>query len=246
MVAIQTGPYQDALAQFGRTVYPRVIVAISAHWATGRTTSVTDSDRHTAIHDFGGFPAALYELTYNAPGDPKLASHIVGLLRNSALEATTTTDRGLDHGTWIPLRLMYPKADIPVVAISVPLQLKPEELYKVGQALASLREHGVLILGSGGIVHNLRLVRFEDRDFPVERWAVEFDRWFSAAVEQNNLDALFNYRNVAPHAELAVPTFEHFAPVFVVLGAASGAGKVSTLYEGFEHGNISMRSFAVS
>jgi 4,5-DOPA dioxygenase extradiol len=246
MVAIQTGPYQDALAQFGRTVRPRAIVAISAHWGTGQTVSVTNSDRHTAIHDFGGFPASLYELTYNAPGDPELASHIVGLLHNGGLEATTTTNRGLDHGTWSPLRLMYPRADIPVVAISVPLQLKPEELLKVGQALASLREQGVLILGSGGIVHNLRLVRFEDKDSPAERWAVEFDRWFRDAVERKDLDAIFNYQNAAPHADLAVPTFEHFAPMFVVLGAASSGSKVSTIYEGFEHGNISMRSFAFS
>ena len=246
MVAIESGSYQDALAEFGRTVRPRAIVAVSAHWGTGRTISVTAAERHTTIHDFGGFAPALYDLTYNAPGDPKLASHIVGLLHEHGLQAATTIDRGLDHGTWIPLLLMYPKADIPVVATSVPLKLKPQELYKVGQALAPLREQGVMILGSGGVVHNLRLVHFEDRNFPVERWAAEFDRWFRDAVERNDLDALFDYRDVAPHAQLAVPTFEHFAPVFIVLGAGSEAEKVPTIYEGFEHGNVSMRSFSIS
>ena len=246
IVAIQTGPYQDALAQFGRSVRPRAIVAISAHWGSGRAISVTSVEHNTTIHDFGGFPAPLYELTYNAPGYPELASHIVGLLNQRGFQAATTTDRGLDHGTWIPLRLMYPEAHIPVVAISIPLRLKPEDLYKIGEALRPLREQGVMVLGSGGIVHNLRLVHFEDRDSPVERWAAEFDRWFRDAVEQKNVADLFNYETVAPHAQLAVPTFEHFAPVFVVLGAASSDSQVTTIYEGFEHGNVSMRSFSVS
>ena len=128
MVALQAGPYQDALAQFGRSVRPCAIVSISAHWGSGKTISVTSIKRNTTIHDFGGFPAPLYELTYNAPGDPELASDIVGLLQENGFHAATTTNRGLDHGTWIPLRLMYPEADIPVVAMSVPLQLSPKEL----------------------------------------------------------------------------------------------------------------------
>jgi 4,5-DOPA dioxygenase extradiol len=169
----------------------------------------------------------------------------VGLLNEHGFQAAVTNDRGLDHGTWIPLRLMYPEADIPVIAMSVPLQLTPEELFKIGQALAPLREQGAMILGSGGIVHNLRLVHFEDRDFPVERWAAEFDRWFGDTVEQRNFSDLFSYRDAAPHAQLAVPTFEHLAPVFVVLGAGSDAEKVTTIYKGFEHGNVSMRSFVM-
>jgi 4,5-DOPA dioxygenase extradiol len=248
MLALEAGPYQDALAQFGRSVRPCAIIAISAHWGSGKTISVTRTKRNTTIHDFAGFPAPLYELTYNAPGDPELASHIVRLLQENGFHAaatTTTTDRGLDHGTWIPLRLMYPEADIPVVAISAPLQLSPEQLYKIGQALAPLRERGVMILGSGGIVHNLRLVHFADPQAQVERWAAEFDRWFGNAVGQNKLADLFSYEHAGPHAQLAVPTFEHFAPVFVVLGAASEPKEVITIYDGFEHGNISMRSFAL-
>jgi 4,5-DOPA dioxygenase extradiol len=245
MVALEAGPYQDALAQFGRRVRPCAIVAISAHWRSGKTVFVTSAKRNTTIRDFGGFSAPLYELTYNAPGDPELASHIVRLLQENGFQATTTADRGLDHGTWIPLQLMYPEADIPTVAMSIPLELSPEELYKVGQALAPLGEQGVMIFGSGGIVHNLGLVHFADPQAPVERWAAEFDRWFGNMVEQNNLADLFNYKQAGPHAQLAVPTFEHFAPVFVVLGAVSEAKEVTTIYEGFEHGNISMQSFAL-
>ena len=246
MVAIQHGAYQDALAEFGRTVQPRAIVSISAHWGTGTSISITGDARHTTIHDFGGFPSSLYGLKYNAPGSPELASRIAGLLADSGWDTKITQDRGLDHGTWIPLRLMYPDADIPVVALSVSLQLSPKDLYRIGQALALLRSEGVLILGSGGVVHNLRLVHFEDAQHSVEPWAAEFDGWFRDAVQQKKLTELFHFMKAAPHARLAVPTFEHFVPVFVVMGAAADGGKVSTIYEGFEHGNISMRSFAMA
>jgi 4,5-DOPA dioxygenase extradiol len=246
MVAVQRGPYQDALAEFGREVRPSAIVAISAHWGSSIAVAINGSARHTTTHDFGGFPPALYELTYNPPGSPQLAKRIAGLLHGSNWEANITTGRGLDHGVWIPLRLIYPAADIPVVELSVPLQSTPEDLFRIGNALAPLRREGVLILGSGGVVHNLRLVHFEDVNHAVDPWAEQFDRWFADAVEQKKLEELFDFRNAAPHAELAVPTFEHFAPVFVVLGATSSADNVSTLYQGFEHGNISMRSFAMA
>ncbi len=245
MVAVQSGPYQEALAEFGRTLKPKAIVAISAHWGSGSTVGITATERNSTLHDFGGFPAALYELTYNAPGSPELAAHIAELLRAGGWDAAITPNRGLDHGVWIPLRLMCPAADVPVVELSVPLQLSPEELYKIGEALVPLRREGVLILGSGGIVHNLRLVKFESIHHPVDAWAAEFDSWFRDAAKGGRHADLFRYEELAPHARMAVPTYEHFAPVFPILGAGSG-GAVSTIYEGFEHGNISMRSFAIA
>ena len=246
MVAVQRGPYQDALAEFGLAVRPKAIVAISAHWGSSTAIAINGSARHGTIHDFGGFPAALYELSYNPPGSPKLAERIAGLLRDGKYDASIIAERGLDHGVWIPLRLMYPAADIPVVELSIPLQLSPEDLYRIGEALAPLRAEGVMVLGSGGIVHNLRLVHFDDLNHAVDPWANQFDRWFADAVEQKKLKDLFEFRETAPHAQLAVPTFEHFAPVFVVLGAGSTPDKASTIYQGFEHGNISMRSFVMS
>ncbi len=246
MVAIQSGPYQNALADFGRSWRPRAIVTISAHWGSGDSISIAGDEHHTAMHDFGGFPPALYELSYNAPGSPELASRVADLLGAGGFRTATTSGRGLDHGTWIPLRLMYPEVEIPVVAISVPLRLSPEELYRSGQKLAPLRSDGILILGSGGIVHNLRLVHLEDIHRPVDSWAAEFDTWVADAVRQRKLKELFNFREAAPQAKLAVPTFEHFAPMFVVLGAGSPGGNITTIYEGFEHGNISMRSFAIA
>ena len=163
MVAVQHGGYQDALAALGRKVRPNAIVAISAHWGSSTAIAINGARQHSTMHDFGGFPPALYELTYNAPGSPELAERIVGLLGRGDWKTNITTDRGLDHGVWIPLRLLYPAADIPVVELSVPLQLAPDELYRVGEALAPLRREGVLILGSGGVVHNLRLVALRKR-----------------------------------------------------------------------------------
>ena len=145
MVAIQRGPYQDSLAEFGRKVHPRAIVAILAHWDSSTAIGINEAARHSTMHDFAGFPPALYELTYNAPGSPEVAKYIASLLREGKWEPGITTGRGLDHGVWIPLRLMYPGADIPVVELSIPLQFSPEELYRIGEALAPLRRGGVQI-----------------------------------------------------------------------------------------------------
>src|SRR3974390_973244 len=134
MVALQRGPYQEALAEFGRTAKPRAIVAISAHWGSGTSISITGNEKHATIHDFGGFPAALYELTYDAPGSPELAFRIAELLGAGGWNAEVKQDRGLDHGVWIPLRLMCPTTDIPVVELSIPLPFSPAELCKRGQA----------------------------------------------------------------------------------------------------------------
>ncbi len=246
MVALERGPFQDALASFGARVRPRAIVAISAHWGSSTSISISAAERYETIHDFGGFPPALYQLTYSPPGSPELAQRIAGLLKSDGWETETTSTRGLDHGAWIPLRLMYPEANIPVVQLSVPLDLTPQQLYDVGKTLRPLRAENIMIFGSGGIVHNLRLFRGGPVDQPVEPWVQEFDDWFKQKLEAHQIDDLIGYRERAPHAELAVPTFEHFAPVFIVLGAAPGLGKIESIFEGFQYGALSMRSFAIA
>jgi 4,5-DOPA dioxygenase extradiol len=246
MVALQQGLYQDALAAFGRSHSPKAIVVVSAHWGTGTTIEITGDNTHRTIHDFGGFPSELYALTYDAPGSPTLAATVARMLEDAGWKSSVTRERGLDHGAWIPLRILYPGADIPVVALSVPLQFSPEQLYRVGRSLSPLLAEGVLILGSGGIVHNLRQVHFEDRHAAVDPWAAEFDKWFAEGVKSHDHKALFDFAEAAPYARMAVPTFEHFAPVFAVLGAGADSVDVSTIFEGFEHGNISMRSFAIA
>jgi 4,5-DOPA dioxygenase extradiol len=245
-VAIEHGAYQDSLAAYGTRVRPKAIVALSAHWGSAATVGVGRATQLHSVHDFGGFPPALYELQYAPPGSPELAERVGDSLKHAGWTAEFVNRAGLDHGVWIPLRLMYPDAKIPVVQLSVPLEFKPEQLYQIGRTLAALAEQDVLILGSGGIVHNLRLFRGGEVDLPVEDWAKAFDDWFAEKLQRGQITDLLAYRELAPHAGMAVPTFEHLAPVFVVLGAARDGARVELIFEGFQYGTISLRSFALT
>lgn len=244
MTALDAGPYAQALATFGKSVAPEAILVISAHWQEAGIRIA--SGAHPAlIYDFGGFPRELYELKYSAPGSPDLAVEAEGALRAAGLEASLDQSRGWDHGVWVPLRLMFPEARIPVVQISLPMHWTPQQLYRVGAALGSFRKKGMLLLGSGGLVHNLRLLNWASKDAPVESWAQEFESWVRTAIERHDLESLCNYEKQAPHASRAVPTPEHFTPLFPVLGAAEGYANVTPIFDGIEHGNISMFTFAL-
>lgn len=239
MTALDHGPYAHALAAFGRSVAPAAILVISAHWQE-RGIRITSAARPELIYDFGGFPSELYELKYDAPGSPELAVKVASELTTAGFDAALDDRRGWDHGLWVPLRLMFPDASIPIVQISLPMGWPPQELVRVGEALRVFRTQGVLIVGSGGIVHNLRLVNWARKDAPPEAWAQEFQTWIQDKVERHDLPALFNYEAAAPHARRAVPTAEHFVPLFPVLGAAGDYTHSLPIFEGFEHGTISM------
>lgn len=245
-VAIEHGPYQDALAAYGANVQPDAIIVISAHSGSSNAISVSGAEQYQAVHDFGGFPRSLYELTYSPPGSPTLANRVLSLLNQQGWTAELSADNGLDHGVWVPLRLMYPEARIPVLPLTVPPHFNPQQLYQLGQTLAPLRSENVMVLGSGGIVHNLRMFRGGPPDQAVTPWAKEFDDWFQQKLEEHDIARLLRYEELAPDAALAVPTFDHFAPVFPVLGAAAVGPRVETIFEGFQYGSISMRSFAIT
>jgi 4,5-DOPA dioxygenase extradiol len=245
MVAIESGPYQEALARFGGAHGPTAVVVISAHWETEDEVRITSAARHSLLYDFGGFPDELYKLTYAAPGAPDLARRIGEMLRDGGFRSVRDARRGLDHGAWVPLRLMYPDAGVPVVELSIPGARSPAELYRIGALLAPLRREGALVLGSGGIVHNLRRLDWQHRDGPVQAWALDFENWFTERLEAWDLESLFQYRTAAPSAALAVPTTEHFHPVFVALGAARAGGRIEYIHEGFQYGTLSMRSMAM-
>jgi 4,5-DOPA dioxygenase extradiol len=246
MVAIQDDAYNQTLAAYARTLpRPRAILAVSAHWEAGAPLRVTGTTgRLQTIHDFGGFPDELYGIQYPAQAEPTLAAEVVSALVSSGHEAILDPARGLDHGAWVPLRFMYPEADVPVVGLSLPIPRSAESLLSVGAALAPLRARGVLVLGSGGLVHNLRRVDFRNKYAPVEPWAREFDTWVATQLASAP-EALATYAT-APHARAAVPTSEHFDPALVVVGARTAGEKVSTIFEGFHHATLSMRCFAVS
>lgn len=245
MTALDHGPYGKALAAFGKTVEPRAIVVISAHWQEPGIR-IASGPKPELIYDFGGFPRELYELRYDAPGSPEVAAEVKAELERAGLAASLDERRGWDHGVWAPLRLMFPEARIPVVAVSLPYEQSPEELYRAGKAIGELRKQGVLILGSGGIVHNLRLMNWAQKDAAIEAWALEFQNWVREAIERRDLAALFAYEQRAPHAQRAVPTPEHFVPLFSVLGAAGEYSRVTTIFEGVEYGNMSMYSLAMA
>jgi 4,5-DOPA dioxygenase extradiol len=245
MTALEKGAYAGALARFGASHAPKAIVIISAHWQNPEANiGITAGAHPELLYDFGGFPRELYELEYGAPGSPALAQEIATDLKKAGFSATLDPQRGWDHGVWVPLRLMFPEGRIPVVEISLPM-FPPHELYEVGQVLSGLRAKGTLIMGSGGIVHNLRLMNWRDQKAPPESWAREFQNWVREQVAERRLVDLFDYENRAPYASRAVPTPEHFAPLFPVLGAAGEFQELQAIYDGIEHGNMSMFTFAL-
>ncbi|HEV7427793.1 MAG TPA: class III extradiol ring-cleavage dioxygenase [Thermoanaerobaculia bacterium] len=241
-IAIEQDDFTRAVASFGETVRDaRAIAVVSAHWQA-RTVRVNAVAHPETIYDFGGFSPELYKIRYEAPGDPSLAREISTLLGGAALEET----RGWDHGLWVPMRILLPEANVPIVEIAQAHPTTPADLLRIGQALAPLRDRGVVIAGSGGIVHNLRAIHLADKNAQVDDWANEFDDWFAHHLAARDFDTLARYRDLAPHANLAVPTPEHFEPVFVALGASRATDSLRTIYEGFHYGNLSMRTFALS
>ena len=219
---------------------PRAVLIVSAHWeeaplALGATTTVP------LVYDFWGFPERYYEVTYPAPGAPALAEDVRKLLRAAGTPVADLPDRGLDHGAYVPLVEMYPAADVPVLQVSMPT-LDPQQLFEVGRRLAPLRAAGVLIVGSGFFTHNLRAMSL---DGSVSSVMSEFDHWGAEALMHGDIDALLDFQHKAPAARQAHPRTEHFAPLFVTLGAASGdlAG-AQTVIDGFWYG-LAKRSIQV-
>ena len=246
MIALEEDSYTRALREVGeRHEDARATVIVSAHWQRTGPIRVTAWEHAPIIHDFGGFPQELFKLEYPAPGSPKLAAEIAAALTSASHPAELDHHRGLDHGAWIPARLIWPAAKVPVIQVALPAA-EPAELFEIGRALRPFREQNILLMGSGGIVHNLRRVRFGHEFGPVDRWAEEFDRWVEKQLDSGETETLFRYREVAPGADAAVPTTEHFDPLFVTMGTRFDDDQVSTIYEGFRYGNISMRSFLFS
>jgi 4,5-DOPA dioxygenase extradiol len=208
---------------------PTAIVVASAHWETARP-AVNSVARNDTIHDFYGFPRALYQLRYPAPGDPALAARIMGLLDKAGLPGGVDAARGLDHGAWVPLLLAYPNADIPVLQVSIQSHLGAAHHVALGQALAPLRADGVLILGSGSWTHDLRRFRGQAEDAPEQPDVTEFADWMDRAVREGRREDLIDYRSRAPHAADNHPTEEHLLPLYVALGAAGPTATAERLH----------------
>lgn len=219
-----TLPIDPALpsAAFGalaaRLARPRAILMLSAHWGTAKPLASTAASPAT-IHDFHGFPRALYEIDYPAPGAPEVARQAVALLEAQGISAATV-EHGLDHGAWVPMLLMFPQADVPVAQLSIQPHRDPMHHFQMGRALRPLADDGVMIVGSGQITHNLRAADFHAGPDDVDPRVAEFTDWFEARLASRDIDALLDYRRQAPHAALMHPSDEHLLPVYAALGAA--------------------------
>lgn len=252
MMALEPSPARTFLAGLGAQLpRPRAILVVSAHhdaaFEGGRAT-VTASPAPPTIHDFGGFPDELFAMRYPAPGDPALANRVVDLLAGHGLDVTADATRGLDHGAWVPLSLIYAEADIPVVQLSIASNASPEWHYALGQALAPLRDEGVLVIGSGSITHNLRAYFTTrppiDAPAPAPAWVSDFTDWIADRMTAGAVDDILHSVERAPHGRDNHPTPDHILPLFVAMGAGGTPLQAERLHASTTYAVLAMDVYA--
>ena len=241
MFAVEPGQAGPELDRLGRTLpRPRAVLVLSPHWMTPGVRVTTSSAPET-IHDFGGFPPELYRIQYPAPGAPDVAQRALELLQAAGWQAAADPQRGLDHGAWVPVRHLFPRADVPVVQVSMPRALDAAGAVQLGRALAPLADEGVLIVGSGSITHNLfEVFRAPGAD---GAYAEQFVAWARKAVTGHDEHALVDYLRSAPNAQRAHPTAEHYLPLPFAFGAASPDAPVRVIDGGMTHGVLAMDAY---
>lgn len=239
--ALDPGRAGENLRRLGmRLGRPEAILIVSPHWITSGV-EITSGAHPETLHDFGGFPRALYDLRYPAPGSPALAERVCRLLLEKGVTVRANTARGFDHGVWTPLMHLFPGADIPVVQLSLPAGIDDRGALTLGRFLSSLSDEGVLFIGSGSLTHNLRDVQMGEIRSPA--YVREFSEWVRAAVEACDTERLANAMTLAPHADRAHPTTEHFLPLLTALGAAANPWPALALDGGILHGGLCMDSY---
>lgn len=237
MNAITDNPYKEAWQQLGKTLpVPKAILFISAHWQTSGT-QVCIAENPKTIHDFGGFPAALFAQQYAAPGAPEYAQIVCDLFPIDTVKPTI--EWGLDHGAWSVLQSLFPAADVPVFQLSLDINLDFSAHFAFARNLASLREQGVMMIASGNIVHNLRLLNPQVENF---RWAMAFDDYIKNALEKGDDVALIHFERAGDSAKLAVPSVEHYLPLLYIAAVRHAADELTFFNESFDLGSIGMRS----
>jgi 4,5-DOPA dioxygenase extradiol len=244
MLALTHSPARDFLRGLGREIgRPSAILVASAHWET-RIPVFNAVARNATIHDFYGFPPELFAMRYEPPGAPDLAHRAAGLLAAAGFETAIDASRGLDHGAWVPLTLMYPAADIPVLQVGIQSQLDPAHHLRLGRALAPLRQENVLIVGSGSFTHDLSRIRRGAMDAPQPHDVVAFADWFDTAITEGRTADLLNYRTRAPYAVQQHPTDEHLLPLYVALGAGGEHSVPERLHSSAMYSSLRMDAYA--
>lgn len=239
MNAIEENIYSKKWIELGKKLdKPKSILCISAHWLTSGTF-VHKAKHPKTIHDFWGFPEELYKFEYNCPGDPETAEKLKSLLK--PLKIKNDMQWGLDHGAWMPISRLFPKADIPVFEMSIDISKPSEFHYELGKEIKTLREKGVMIIGSGNIVHNLGRIHFDPDSKPYD-WAEEFDALTKTLIEERDHKSLINYQNLGRAAELSIPTPDHYWPLLYILSLINKEENISFPVSGIAHGSVSMRA----
>ncbi|MEM7069726.1 MAG: class III extradiol ring-cleavage dioxygenase [Pseudomonadota bacterium] len=249
-MALQDTPVRQFMSGLGDMYQkPDAVVSISAHFETKGVAVVSDSNPEM-IYDFRGFEPELYEMQYPAPGQPKLAAEVVDLLRESGLPVEDIGKRGFDHGTWVPLSLIWPDADIPIVQVSIDPDEAPEYHYRIGQALSSLPQRNIAVVGSGSITHNLPAIFAQDRTpeytAKVKGWMEGFLSWFDSQLESGNTGNLLKYREKAPFFAENHPTDEHMLPIFVAMGAAGSKWNARKIHQSVTYDFLAMDAWEFS
>jgi 4,5-DOPA dioxygenase extradiol len=243
-VVLYPSPTRDFLSRLGTALpRPRAIVVVSAHWETDQPMLTTHAQPET-IHDFYGFEPAMYQMRYAAPGAPALAADILARLAEAGITALADPQRGLDHGAWSPLMLMYPNADIPVLQLSLQTAAGPAHQLRLGQVLRPLREQGVLLVGSGNATHNLRALQRAQPDATPPAWVSDFAHWLRQCIASGDTAALLDYAAQAPYAQQNHPSAEHFLPLFFALGAGNADQPGQLLFDQYTYGALAMDSYA--
>lgn len=243
-LALEGGDTGQALGDLGmrlRDVYTSLqgVVVMSPHWITSEL-SVSGPLPAPVLYDFSGFPEALYRLDYSTPSPSILAERVMEALKDAGYTHARSVRRGIDHGAWVPLRYLFPAGDLPVVQISMPFPSPPLDYFRIGEALAALSGEGYLLIGSGGLTHNLSHYRGQPASAEPLPYVLPFSTWFHQRLEAEDLDALFDYRRKAPDAALAHPTDDHLMPLFFAMGGAMPKLNARRLYQGVTHGLLAM------
>jgi 4,5-DOPA dioxygenase extradiol len=240
-LVFEKNDYTDFLKGLGRRYTPKGIVIFTAHWESDTLDISFRDDTYEMIYDFIGFPKELYSLKYPAKGSTEIASSLQTKLESHGIKTKKDMSRGLDHGAWVVLHLMYPEANIPVVQVSVNPKLSPEEQYKIGQSIQELGKEDILVIGSGATVHNLATIDWEAKG--TKAWAVEFDAWLIDKVEKKDLDSLMAYEKLAPYTKVAIPRNEHLVPLFINMGSGQNKVNPKLLHRSYDYGTLSYICF---
>lgn len=244
-MALMDDPYNSALINFGRNIEVRGIICVSSHWISPGPLQITSNPKPFIQYNFHGFQKELYDLNYSTPFSEELIQEVQECLSENSFETALSTNYGLDHGIWMPLRLIRPEGDLPVVQISLPLYHEPREIMKLGHSLSSLREKGFMLMGSGEAAFNPAKIVWHARGENVNPKIKEFNEWLLKSLEEAKIEEILDYRKSAPHGEFAHPSSASLLPLFFTMGSSLAGDKPRILFNGYKYSTTSLLSFCL-